>query len=70
MCLPLNSTKLLLSDRRNCLGDDVIETLEGLKSWIDDGFVFGGMNLDVNGMQNTLNAFELYTVGLCSSSTI
>ena len=70
MCLPLHSTKLLLSDRRNRLGDDVIEASEGLKCWIDDGFVFGGMNLDVNRMQNTLNAFELYTVGLSSSSMI
>ena len=48
----------------------MIEASESLKSWIDDGFVFGGMNLDVNRMQNTLKAFEQYTVGLCSSSII
>lgn len=48
----------------------MIEASECLKSWTDDGFVYGGMNSDVNRMQDTLKALELYTVGLRSSSII
>jgi len=64
------STKLLLSDRRNRLGDDIIEASECLKSWAQESFIYGGPNLDVNRMHSTLKALELYTVGLRSSSVL
>jgi len=64
------SSKLLLSDHGNQLGDDLIEASECLKSWDSDGLVNGGINSDVNRMQSTLKALELYCVGLCSSSIV
>ena len=33
------SSKLLLSDRRNRLGDDIIEACECLKAWEREGFL-------------------------------
>lgn len=66
----IKSTKLLLSDRRNRLGDDIIEASECLKSWAEESFIYGGPNSDVNRMQSTLKALELYTVGLRSSSVV
>ena len=39
-CL-FSSAKLLISDRRARLGDDVIEAVECLKSWAKAGFLFG-----------------------------
>ena len=38
-----SSTKLLISDRRNHLGDDIIEAVECLKSWSMAGFRFAGI---------------------------
>lgn len=66
----MGSSKLLLSDRRNRLGDDLIEASECLRSWANDGLVYGGVNSDVNRMQSTLKALELYSVGLRSSSVV
>jgi len=65
LCIPsCYSSKLLLTDRRNCPGDDVIEASECLKSWADSGIVYGCVNSDVNRMESTLKALELYSLGL------
>ena len=64
------STKLLHSERRNRMGDDIIEASECLKSWAEESFIYGGPNSDVNRMHSTLKALELYTVGLPSSSVL
>jgi len=64
------SSKLLLSNHCNRLGDDLIEASECLKSWASDGLVYGGINSDVNRMQRTLKALELYSAGLRSSSIV
>jgi len=65
-----HSSKLLLTDRRNRLGDDIIEASECLKSWLSSGIVYGGVNSDVNHMESTLKALELHSLGLRSSSVI
>jgi len=66
----LHSSKLLVTDRRNRLGDDIIEASECLKSWAACGIVYGGINSDVNRMESTLKALELYSLGLRSSSVV
>lgn len=37
--MPTESSKLLISDRRNCVGDDIIEACECLKAWQKEGFL-------------------------------
>jgi len=66
----LHSSKLLITDRRNRLGDDIIEASKCLKSWAACGIVYGGINSDVNRMEGTLKALELYSLGLRSSSVV
>ena len=56
-------TKLLISDRRNCLGDDIIEAVECLKSWSMAGFGFAGIGSESKEMENTLQALEVYSRG-------
>ena len=58
-----SSTKLLNSDRRNRLGDDVIEAIECLKSWSMAGFGFAGIRSEIKEMENTLKALEVYSLG-------
>ena len=59
----LFSTKLLISDRRNRLGDDVIEAIECLKSWSLAGFGFAGIGSEIKEMENNLKALEVYSLG-------
>ena len=49
------SSKLLLSDRRNRLGDDVIEACECLKAWQREGFL---LSQDVEDMERMLGDLE------------
>ena len=44
------SSKLLLSDRRNRLGDDIIEACECLKTWECEGFLISSEILAVETM--------------------
>jgi len=60
----------MLTDRRNRLGDDIIEASACLKSWANCGIVYGGINSDVNRIESTLKALELYSLGLRSSSVV
>jgi len=57
------STKLLISDHRIRLGDDVIEAIEWLKSWSLAGFEFAGIWSEIKEMENTLKALEVYSLG-------
>ena len=41
-----SSAKLLISNIRNRLGDDIIEASECLKSWIQQGLIFGATGSD------------------------
>jgi len=66
----LRSSKLLINDRRNRLGDDIIEASECLKSWAACGIGYGGINSDVNRMERTSKALELYSLGLRSPSVV
>ena len=66
----LSSSKLLIPDCWNHLDDDIIEASECLKSWAACGIVYGGINSDVNRMESTLKALELYSLGLRSSSVV
>ena len=66
----LDSSKLLLTDRRNRFGENIIKASECLKSWAACGIVYGGINSDVNRMESTLKALELYSLGLRSSSGV
>ena len=45
-----SSSKLLLSDRRNSLGDDIIEACECLKAWEREGFLISSKILAVETM--------------------
>ena len=47
---PTQSSKLLLSDRRNRLGDDVIEACKCLKAWQREGFLLSQELEDMEGM--------------------
>ena len=58
-----SSTILLISDRWNCLGDDIIEAVECLKSWSIAGFGFAGIGSEIKEMENTLKALEVYSLG-------
>jgi len=49
------SSKLLLSDRRNRLGDDVIEACECLKAWQKEGFL---LSKEVEEMEEMLKGLE------------
>jgi len=42
-----SSAKLLISDRRNRLGDDIMEASECLKSWVEQGIIFGATESDM-----------------------
>lgn len=42
-----SSAMLLLSDVRNCLGDDIIEASECLKSSVQQGLIFGATESDI-----------------------
>lgn len=55
------SSKLLLSDRRNRLGDDVIEACECMKAWQKDGFL---LSQDVNNMERMLADLEQRAMSL------
>jgi len=55
-------TKLIISNRPNCLGDDVIEAIECMKSWWLAGFGFAWIGSDIKHMENTLNALEVYSL--------
>ena len=59
----LFSTKRVISDRRNRLGDEVIEAIECLKSWSYAGFGFAGIGSEIKDMENTLKALEVYSIG-------
>jgi hypothetical protein len=48
------SAKLLISNVRNCLGDDIIEASECLKSWIQQSLIFGATGLDIVRMEQML----------------
>jgi len=50
-----NSAKLLISDLRNRLGDDIIEAAECLKSWVKQGLIFGETESDMVKMEQMLN---------------
>ena len=58
----VSSTKLLISDRRNWLGDDIIEAIECLKSWSLAGFGFAGSRSEIKEMENTLKALEVHSL--------
>ena len=45
-----SSSKLLLSDRQNRLGDDIIEACECLKAWEREGFLISSEILAVETM--------------------
>jgi hypothetical protein len=49
-----SSAKLLISDRRNRLGDDIIEASEWLKSWVKQGLIFGTTESDMIQMEQML----------------
>jgi len=49
-----SSAKLLISDQRNCLGDDIIQASECLKSWIQQGLVLGATKSDMVRMEQML----------------
>jgi hypothetical protein len=51
----MGSTKLLLSDRRNRLGDNIIEACECMKAWEKEGFLKSG---DTQQMEDMLNELE------------
>jgi len=48
------SAKLRISNVRNCLGDDIIEASECLKSWIEQGLFFGATVSDIVRMEQML----------------
>jgi len=50
-----SSAKLLISDLRNRLGDDIIEAAECLKSWVQHGLIFGATESDMVKMEQMLN---------------
>jgi len=50
-----SSAKLLLSDLRNRLGDDIIEVSECLQSWVRHGLILGGTVSDMVEMKQMLN---------------
>jgi len=47
-------SKLLLSDQRNRLGDDIIEACECLKAWEQEGFLISSEILAVETMLQDL----------------
>ena len=49
-----SSAKLLISNVRNRLGDDIIEASECLKSWIQQGLIFGATGSDIVRMEQML----------------
>jgi len=49
-----SSAKLLISNVRNRLGDDIIEASEFLKSWIQQGLIFGATGSDIVRMEQML----------------
>jgi hypothetical protein len=49
-----SSAKLLISNVRNRLGDDIIEGSECLKSWIQQGLIFGTTGSDIVRMEQML----------------
>jgi len=59
----LFSTKLLISERRNRLSNNIIKAIECLKSWSLAGFGFAGIGLEIKEMENTLKALEVYSLG-------
>ena len=58
-----SSTKLLISDSPNCLGDDSIEAVECLKSWSMAGFGLSGIGSEIKEIENTLKALQVYRLG-------
>jgi hypothetical protein len=48
------SAKLLITYRRNRLGDDIIQASECLKSWVQQGLVFGASESDIVRMEQML----------------
>ena len=50
-----SSAKLLISDLRNRLGDDIIEAAECLKSWVKQGLIFGATESDMVKMEQMQN---------------
>jgi hypothetical protein len=57
-CL-FSSAKLLISDLRNRLGDDINEAAECLKSWVKQGLIFGATESDMVKMEQMLNNLAL-----------
>jgi hypothetical protein len=55
----LSSAKLLISDRRNSLGDDIIEASECPKSWAEQGLIFGATKSAMVRMEQMLNGLDL-----------
>jgi len=49
-----SSAKLHITDRRNRLGDDIIQASECLKSWVQQGLVFGASESDIVRMEQML----------------
>jgi hypothetical protein len=56
-----SSEKLLISDQRNRLGDDIIEASEYLKCWVEQGIIFGATESDMIRMEQMLNDLALKT---------
>jgi len=54
-----SSAKLLISDRRNRLGDDIIQASECLKSWVQQGLIFGTTESDMVQMEQMLKDLAL-----------
>ena len=59
--LTYQSSKLLLSDQRNRLGDEIIEACECLKAWERDGFL---LSQDVADIETALQGLEEQGISL------
>jgi hypothetical protein len=55
----VSSAKLLISDRRNRLADDIIEASECPKSSVEQGIIFGATESDMVRMEQKLNDLAL-----------
>jgi hypothetical protein len=54
-----SSAKLLISDWRNSLGDYIIKAPECLKSWAEQGLIFGATKSGLVRMEQMLNDLDL-----------
>ena len=56
---PTQSSRILLSDRRNRLGDDVIEACKCLKAWEREGFLPSPEAQDMEAMLESLEERDI-----------